>query len=172
MCVEAAAVIAEGVSEGAAATTAATAATDVAAGTAIESGAATGSSAFEGAAATDVASGTAIESGGLTGSSPFAGAPTGPVGPDFGSIFNGIKSVSSVLSPIMSLAQASSGVSAARRASLSAGSPQIASPIAMPTIGSADTLNTLRSSIQEQMVRRGRAATILTSPDSGDRLGS
>ena len=42
----------------------------------------------------------------------------------------------------------------------------------MPIFGSPNQLNALRSSIQEQLVRRGRAASILTSDAGGERLGS
>lgn len=91
----------------------------------------------------------------------------------FGSAIDTAKTIATVLSPITSIASSAAGISASRNArSLLAGVPQVAPPVTMPSFGSADTLNAMRANIQEQVNRRGRAATILTSPDSGETLGN
>lgn len=105
----------------------------------------------------------------------LAGATAADVG--VGSALSTAKTIATVLSPIASLASASAGISAAKgqsaaMASLLNNPPQVAPPVTMPTMGSADTLNSMRSNIQEQMVRRGRASTILTSPSEGNTLGN
>ena len=93
-------------------------------------------------------------------------------------ILNTAKTVATIASPISSVIQAASGASAVKKGITNAtGSPivapQVTAPVTMPTFGSQNTLNALRSNIQEQLVRRGRAATILTSPSaSSDKLGS
>lgn len=84
---------------------------------------------------------------------------------------NTMKTVATVLSPIASLAASAAGYGAAKRAGKLTDAPAVAPPVTMPSFGSVDTMNTMRGSIQEQMMRRGRAATILTQQDSGNRLG-
>lgn len=92
-------------------------------------------------------------------------------------IVSGLKTAATILNPIMSLAGAAGGIQAAKNAASLTNQPTLAPPvvpppITMPTAGNADTLNSMRANIQEQVVRRGRAATILTNPSEGDRLGS
>ena len=92
-------------------------------------------------------------------------------------IVSGLKTAATILNPIMSLAGAAGGIQAAKNAASLTNQPTLAPPvvpppITMPTGGNADTMNAMRANIQEQVVRRGRAATILTNPGEGDRLGS
>lgn len=111
----------------------------------------------------------------ISGSSGAATGLLSPGGTDIGGIMRTAKTISTVVSGVSSLAQAAAGISAAsaaKKKGVQTDAPQIAAPITMPISGSGDTLNAMRSNIQEQLVRRGRAATILTSPDSGDKLGS
>lgn len=81
------------------------------------------------------------------------------------------KAVGTILSPVASLAQASAGVKASKGSSIT-NAPPIEPPVTMPIMGSPTSMNALRANLQEQTMRRGRASTILTSPDSGDKLGS
>ncbi len=113
---------------------------------------------------------------------PLAGsAAIGPVGTTIfnassgiSNILNTAKTVASIASPITSLMQTASGVSASKTSAAKSitNQPLVAPPVTMPTFGSADTLNAMRSNIQEQLVRRGRAATILTDSASGTKLGN
>jgi len=88
-------------------------------------------------------------------------------------ILNTAKTVATIASPFASLAAAASGASAARRFGGITNQPAVTPAVTMPTFGNADTLNAMRANIQDQIIRRGRAATILTSPSgSGDKLGN
>lgn len=106
---------------------------------------------------------------------PFAaGAASGVSG---SSILNSAKTIATIASPITSLVQAAGGVESAKRAGSSitnaTQTPIVTPPVTMPTFGNADTLNSMRANIQEQLVRRGRAATILTSETGGgSKLGN
>jgi hypothetical protein len=84
---------------------------------------------------------------------------------------SGAKTAATILSPVNALMQAD----ASRQVSKSIANipkPTVTEPTSMPIFGSPNQLNALRSSIQEQLVRRGRAASILTSEAGGERLGS
>lgn len=87
-----------------------------------------------------------------------------------------LKTAGTILSPVASLASASAGIDASKRsaAGLANGvsAPTVAAPITMPILGEASNINSLKANLQEQLVRRGRAATILTAPDDGGKLGS
>lgn len=95
------------------------------------------------------------------------------------SLLDSLKTAATVISPLSSLIAAASGVKAAKSLSnvgpgTSIGgvpAPTVAPPVTMPTLGGADTLSAMQANIQEQLVRRGRAATILTNPSSGGTLG-
>lgn len=97
-----------------------------------------------------------------------------------GTVVSGLKTAATIINPIMSLAGAVGGVKAAKDqanaisaiANKDTTPLTVAPPVPMPTAGNADTLNAMRANIQEQVVRRGRAATILTSPSDGTKLGS
>ena len=84
-------------------------------------------------------------------------------------LVSGFKTAATILSPISSIAQLASG----ERIQPMVNGPGVKPAVTMPTFGSADTLNAMRADIQEQVVRRGRAATILTSPTGeGTKLGA
>lgn len=102
----------------------------------------------------------------------FSGAASGL---SAANVLGNLKSAATILSPISSLMQVASGANASKRIGSNAitNGPAITPSVTMPTFGAADTLNAMSANVQEQVVRRGRAATILTSPTSGsDRLGS
>ncbi len=82
-----------------------------------------------------------------------------------------IKDVATILSPVSSAAQALGAMDAAKSMGKLTGTPQVAATGRMPTLGDLDTMNAMRGNLQQQLQRRGRAATILTSP-SGDKLGN
>lgn len=101
----------------------------------------------------------------------LAGVAAGATGAS--SVFNSLKSAASILSPVSSLVSAASGTTTRIGKNSITNGPAVAPAVTMPTFGNADTLNAMRSNIQEQIVRRGRSATILTSPTgSGDKLGN
>ena len=105
---------------------------------------------------------------------PFAaGAASGLSGAN---ILNTAKTAATLLSPAASLVQAASGASAEKRvggATPIINAPAVTPAVTMPTFGTVDTMNAMRANIQQQLVRRGRAATILTSPSGeGTKLGN
>ena len=113
-----------------------------------------------------------------SGAEIFGPALSGAAG--LSSLVSGAKTAATILSPVTSLVQAASGANAARAAGTRAGgatpiinAPAVTPPVTMPTFGTVDTLNAMRANIQQQLVRRGRAATILTSETgSGTKLGN
>ncbi len=121
-----------------------------------------------------------------------AGAFAAPVasGITLSGVLDTAKTVATIASPAASIMQAASGEQALRRVggvTNATASPPVAPVVTpmvqMPTqssegpvIGTPTTIgaiNSLRANIQEQLVRRGRYATILTSPSgSGSKLGN
>lgn len=87
-------------------------------------------------------------------------------------ILGTLKTAATILSPISSIMGAASGISASKKMGVLTAPPAVTPPVTMPILGSGASLNSLRSNIQDQLMRRGRAATILTDQGSGDRLGS
>lgn len=84
-------------------------------------------------------------------------------------LVNGAKTAATIMNPIASMAQLTGN----KRIMPMTNRPAVTPPVTMPTFGSANQLNALRGNIQEQLVRRGRAATILTSETgSGNTLGN
>ena len=72
-------------------------------------------------------------------------------------IINTAKTAATILSPAASLVQAASGASAAKRvggATPIINAPAVTPPVTMPTFGTVDTMNAMRSNIQQQLVRR------------------
>lgn len=107
---------------------------------------------------------TSVFEGGILGSG--AAAATGAAG---SGILESLKSAATVLSPVASLVSAASGVSNANKMSKVA--PNIPGQLAMPIAGSPVATLSQQNSFVSQLQRRGRASTILTSPD-GDKLGN
>lgn len=95
-----------------------------------------------------------------------AGAAAGAAG---AGILESLKSAATVLSPVASLVSAASGVSSANKMSRVA--PNVPGQLAMPIAGSPVATQAQQNSFVSQLQRRGRASTILTSPD-GDKLGN
>lgn len=80
--------------------------------------------------------------------------------------FQTIKSAATILSPIASIAASASGISAAKRAASLSTMPRVAPSTPIPSFGSPIVGQAQQASFTEQLRRRGRAATILTStPD-------
>lgn len=102
---------------------------------------------------------------GLAGSLAGAGAGAG--------FLNTVKSIATLANPAVSLLSAIGNVSAAKRVSAEAArkAPAVEPAIKMPIIGDQQSMSVLRANLQQQMFRRGRAASILTDPASGDKLG-
>lgn len=84
------------------------------------------------------------------------------------SVGSALKTASTILAPTASIAASASSIKAARK--LGSGAPLIAPKSDMPSNGNANTITAQRASVTEQLRRRGRAATILTSPPD-ERLG-
>lgn len=106
---------------------------------------------------------------GTAGTESAAGTAAGTAGTaatEGGSSLATLKAIATVLSPVLSIASSAASIGASKKSGQLNDSPVVAAPVTMPTAGSADTLNAMRSDIQEQITRRGRAATILTSPAS------
>ncbi len=102
-------------------------------------------------------------SAGLGAAAAGAGAGAG--------VLSTLKDVATVASPVFSAASTLQGMSAAKRMGSMTGVPQVSPLVPMPSLGDLGTMNAMRANLQQQLQRRGRAATILTAP-SGDRLGS
>lgn len=88
------------------------------------------------------------------------------------SLVDSIKTASTVLTPAASLLAAASGISASKKAN--AQPPKAPPPTVIPdSTGGKGPLSApvvKRSEVRDQLARRGRASTILTS--SGDKLGA
>lgn len=99
--------------------------------------------------------------------SPAASSPSSTP-----SLLSSLKTAATVLTPVSSLLAAASGVSASKKAA-AAKAPQAAAPVPMPdTTNGKGVLSApvvQRAAIQDQLARRGRASTILTS--ANDKLG-
>jgi hypothetical protein len=81
-----------------------------------------------------------------------------------------LKTIAKIASPMASLMQAASGMSAVKK--MGAGAPAIPTPITMPIAGGPDMFQAQQNSLAAQLQRRGRQSTILTSPDgTSDKLG-
>lgn len=87
------------------------------------------------------------------------------------SFLSNLKTVSSVLSPISSIVSAGANISATKKMADISAAPQVAPPITMPSPSGIQSLKATQANFTSQLQRRGRASTILTSPD-GERLGS
>lgn len=89
-------------------------------------------------------------------------------------IISGLKTAATVLSPVMSLMQAASGIGESRRMSNLGGASTISPSIVMPVGGGPIAFQARQSSLTSNLRRRGRTATILTAPgDAGaEKLGS
>jgi hypothetical protein len=84
------------------------------------------------------------------------------------SVASSLKNAATILTPVASLAASASGISASRKMGAI---PKVQGPALMPSAGGPNTIATQRAAVTEQLRRRGRAASILTTPDS-DKLGS
>ncbi len=125
-----------------------------------------------GGATGGAAAGTAA-GGASAGTAAGGGTVAAGAGAGASSALATAKTLATLITPIASLISAASAASTAKsaRESLGAG-PQVSPPVTMPIFGSQDNLDAMRASIREQLVRRGRASTILTSEAAtGDRLG-
>lgn len=109
---------------------------------------------------------TALGAGALA-ATAAGGATAAGTAPSF---LDTMKSVATVLSPVSSIISAASGIGAARRMN-SLAQPAVPAPVTMPTAGGPNTLAAQNASFAEQLMRRGRAATILTQPSS-EKLGA
>lgn len=108
----------------------------------------------------------------LTGTAATAGG-TASVLPSLTGVGAALKDAVTILAPAASLAAASSGLAAAKRPGFGTSSTPLTvlSPTPMPTLGGPDSILKTRGAVTEQLMRRGRASTILTAPD-GEKLGS
>lgn len=123
------------------------------------------------AAGTGLAAGAAggLTAAGLSGAALGAGLAGGVTA---AGVLSNLKTAATIASPIVGLAQAASGIKAAK-IGRSITAPTVTPPTAMPVFGSGNQLNALRADIQEQLMRRGRAASILTAEaPGGERFGS
>lgn len=83
-------------------------------------------------------------------------------------VLNGLKTAATILSPAASIISAASGLGAAGKNGLIR--PNVPPLTTMPISGSPTAFSAQQASLASQALRRGRAATILTSPD-GQKLG-
>jgi hypothetical protein len=146
---------------------------EVIAGEAVSGVFAAGAGELAGAAASYAGAGEAVSGLYAAGSGELAGAAASYEAGSMANILNTAKTVATIASPFASLAAAASVANAARRVGGITNQPAVTPAVTMPTFGNVDTMNALRSNIQQQLVRRGRQATILTSQTgSGDKLGN
>lgn len=76
-----------------------------------------------------------------------------------------LRDVATILTPVASIFGAGAALRGAKAAAASANQmPRIQPPPEMPTIGSPNTIIAERGAVTEQLRRRGRASTIMTSP--------
>ena len=104
-------------------------------------------------------------SGAAAGGTGTAGGAAGTVGnAGSASTMRTLANVATILSPIVSAGMAVAGVNAAKDAQkLSLQTPGVTP---MPTSGGPNTIFATRNAVGEQLRRRGRASTIMTSPEA------
>lgn len=87
-------------------------------------------------------------------------------------IIGTLKTAATILSPVSSLLSAASGVRQAQSLrTVGVEPPPVPAPTQVPVFGGAPIQRAETNAFVEQVRRRGRASTILTSP-TGERLGS
>lgn len=128
----------------------------------------------QGAAAVDIAglgAGMGLSAGMAGGAAvnpETIGAPGFPAAAGTSNVMAAIKGTAAVLSAAGSLGGIYLGAKAAR--AINTGAPEVPPPVTMPTQDSPIVRGAQQTSIAEQVMRRGRASTILTQPN--DRLGA
>jgi hypothetical protein len=153
--------------EGTTAATGTTAGTEAAAtyGTAGEFAAGTGAAETASSAAVAAETGTTAPAG--TAGTTTGTAATGTTTAD---VLKTAKTVATVLQPALVLAQAASNAKMARQ--LKQQSELTApAPVTLPTRGNENTIIAQQAALRQQLSRRGRASTILTSP-GGEKFGA
>lgn len=111
----------------------------------------------------------ALSGYGLTETAPGVFTPaTAGIG---AGVLQTIKDAATILSPVASIAASASGIAAAKRAGALSTMPRVAPSTPVPSFGSPIVSQAQQASFTEQLRRRGRAATILTSPSEGEKLG-
>ncbi len=122
----------------------------------------TGLPAVSGQTSVDVAAGS--EAGG--------GAATLPGG---ASTIKGVKDALSIAAPLASLGVSAKALDASKKLGDQSGlnAPAVFPPNTMPVFGNTENLGAQRRALTEQLVRRGRASTVLTGDSAqSERLGS
>lgn len=115
----------------------------------------------------------------VPGSTQSGGTTTVAGGATGGSkgVLDSLKTAATVLAPTMSLISAASGIRASQQMAATAksgqGTPAVFPPATMPVFGNQQTMAVERASLAEQVRRRGRASTVLTSDaPAAERLGA
>lgn len=133
-----------------------------------------GMTAADAAAMGDMAGGTAGSA--VDSAAGFGGATAGDAGLAGGGTgsgsslsLGGLKDIATILTPLTSLL--ASGLAYDAAGDTPTDTPPVLTPTAMPIFGGPNTILAQRNSVSEQLQRRGRASTIMTSPRS-EHLGA
>lgn len=124
-----------------------------------------------GGASAGAGAGTAAPTAIAGGGGATAGGTAAGTGMTFGTLAGYAKTAATILSPVVSIMSAASGINSAKAMAKLANPPTVQSPVTMPILGAGQTQQSMLDEAAVQAARRGRAATILTAPSS-ERLGS